>query len=597
MKLEELTNLFTDSASSGKLINFSITDFGEKIQKAKISFGQVPLGIYRKGPKKRRKPIFHDEEKEKELHQLAANLTQKSRFYASLRNFQQKIFMNFTQEDFNQGLYFSTFTFNNYQKKMPFSFAPWRKKRKCPVPDCNGKHFYRQVSHLISSFLAEKKIAKKRMGRNLEGANDLFNQAIHDIQKKWGPSGFKYVAVPELHKCQIPCHWKGKKHRKSSWKNHDESHCHCLTRHDCRRNWHIHMLSTNFLPSKYDHEVCGLGKYNNQGQPQVCWDHRAYIVHEIWPYGLVDIKQVSHLKISNKPIKSAEGVVIYLTKYLAKSFLMRTNVELAKKSGLLSGMKIYKFFQTAYGHYKGKSYDGREKIKKPKSHSYIFINNDYGCAKQFEKNFASYFADGSKLENSLSALNLRRKPKFIWRVKKNWPLVDILKMCLYFSNHNYIKKNHYWKPCDTSEDPIWKKGQGWKVLCPITKDRHIEPIIRWEFEFNDSDTYASFKNFIYPALQHLNLPNFQKFSDYRARAGDYEKFARQAELPWNKEINEYVPLEEAGESAKSPQWRENIPLELIYNFVYLKEIRAKISISDFSPALSGEKAMDRYADY
>ncbi|CAJ0765225.1 12468_t:CDS:2, partial [Entrophospora sp. SA101] len=36
-----------------------------KIQKAKISFGQVPLGIYRKGPKKKRKPIFHDEEKEK----------------------------------------------------------------------------------------------------------------------------------------------------------------------------------------------------------------------------------------------------------------------------------------------------------------------------------------------------------------------------------------------------------------------------------------------------------------------------------------------------------------------------------------------------
>ena len=119
--MENLTNLFTDSASSGKLINFSITDFGEKIQKAKISFGQVPLGIYRKGPKKKRKPIFHDEEKEKELHQLAINLTQKSSLLASLRNFQQKTSLNFTQEDFNHGLYFSTFTFNNYQKKMSFS--------------------------------------------------------------------------------------------------------------------------------------------------------------------------------------------------------------------------------------------------------------------------------------------------------------------------------------------------------------------------------------------------------------------------------------------------------------------------------------------
>ncbi|CAG8717588.1 2392_t:CDS:2, partial [Ambispora leptoticha] len=238
----------------------------------------VPPGIYRKGPKKKKKSIFHDEEVEKELHQLAVNLTQKSSFYTSLRNFQQKTLMNFTPEDFDRGLYFSTFTFNNYQKKMSFSFSPWRKKRKCPVSGCNGKHFYQRVSHLTSSFLAEKKIAKKRMGRNLEGANDLFNQAISDIQKK----------------------------------------------HDCHRNWHIHMLSTNFLPVKYNHEVCGL----------------------------VDIKQLSHLKISNKPIKSAEGVVVYLTKYLAKSFSMRANLEQAKKSGLLSGMKIYKFFQASYGNHK-----------------------------------------------------------------------------------------------------------------------------------------------------------------------------------------------------------------------------------------------------
>ena len=170
-------------------------------------------------------------------------------------------------------------------------------------------------------------------------------------------------------------------------------------------------------------------------------------------------------------------------------------------------------------------------------------------------------------------------------------------MCLHFSNHNYIKKNRYWKPCDTSEDLIWTKGKGWKVHCPITKDHHTEPIIRWEFEFNNSESYTVFRDLIHPALQLLNLPNFQRFSDYRVRAGDYEKFARQTELPWNREINEYAPLEEAGESAKSPEWRENIPLELIYNFVYLKEIRAKISASDFSPALSSEEAMALYADY
>lgn|SRR5581483_2483980 len=180
-KSKDFTNLFISSDISGKLINFSVTDFGKETQKAKISFGQVPLGIYRKGPRKKRKPIFHNEEKD--LGRLAIYLTQKSSLYASLRNFQQKTFLNFTQEDFEQGLYFSTFTFNNCQKKMSFSFAPWQKKRKCPVYGCNGKHFYRQVSHLVSSFLAGKKIAKKRLGRNLEGVNDLLAQVINDIQK------------------------------------------------------------------------------------------------------------------------------------------------------------------------------------------------------------------------------------------------------------------------------------------------------------------------------------------------------------------------------------------------------------------------------
>nr|CAG8502219.1 3132_t:CDS:2 [Entrophospora candida] len=162
-KSEDFTNLFAKSVSSEKLLNFSITDFGERIQKAKISFGQVPLGIYQKGLKKKRKSIFHNEEKGLE------QLSQQSSFYASLRNFQQKTFLNFTQENLEQGLFFSTFTFNNYQKKMPFSFAPWQKKGKCLVSGCSGKHFYRRISHLTSSFLAGKKVAKKRLGRNLEG--------------------------------------------------------------------------------------------------------------------------------------------------------------------------------------------------------------------------------------------------------------------------------------------------------------------------------------------------------------------------------------------------------------------------------------------
>ena len=142
------------------------------------------------------------------------------------------------------------------------------------------------------------------------------------------------------------------------------------------------MLSTNFLPSKYDHKKCGLGKHNEHGNPSGCWEHRFYIAHDIWPYGLVDIKKVSQLEFSNKPIKTAEQVISYLTKYLTKTFQMRQNKEFALRFGLLKGTPLYKFFRVIYNYYTDKK-NGvsltyiQEKIKKPFTSSHVFINDDY----------------------------------------------------------------------------------------------------------------------------------------------------------------------------------------------------------------------------
>jgi hypothetical protein len=199
------------------------------------------------------------------------------------------------------------------------------------------------------------------------------------------------------------------------------------------------MFSTNFLPSKYSHKACGLGKYNNQGDPQVCWDHRAYIVHDIWPYGFVDIKRVSHLRISNKQVRSTEGLIDYLTKYLAKSFQMRQNKELAEKVGLLPGMKVYKFFQATYSYCRDKRYSLKEKISKPNYYSYVFINNEYGCEKKIKRKLAPYFA------NKLELLKKRKLvlPNSTWQTKEDWQLVDIIRMCLHFATRNYIKENYY----------------------------------------------------------------------------------------------------------------------------------------------------------
>ncbi|CAJ0631506.1 13031_t:CDS:2 [Entrophospora sp. SA101] len=89
-------------------------------------------------------------------------------------------------------------------------------------------------------------------------------------------------------------------------------------------------------------------------------------------------------------------------------------------------------------------------------------------------------------------------------------------------------------------------------------------------------TYGYYKGKRYHQGEKIRKPDYYTHSSTMTmiRAGDYEKFAHQAKLPWNKEINKYALGEEAGE-----------------------KIRAKISSSSFSSTLSSEDAMARYADY
>ena len=134
---------------------------------------------------------------------------------------------------------------------------------------------------------------------------------------------------------------------------------------------------------------------------------------------MVDIKRVIHCQTRSKPIKTAEGVILYLTKYLAKAFQMRTNQELAKKVGLLSNTSIYKFFRVTYGYYEDQkngislSYVN-EKIRKPVRYSQVFINNNSSDSEQIKKEFAPYFTADLKLKKKAKKI-LRKKEgkKFI----------------------------------------------------------------------------------------------------------------------------------------------------------------------------------------
>ncbi|CAG8809474.1 3393_t:CDS:2, partial [Racocetra persica] len=208
-----------------------------------------------------------------------------------------------------------------------------------------------------------------------------------------------------------------KKSKKKGWKNHDPKNCSCEKKHDCLRNWHIHMLCTDFLPAKYQHPRCGLGKYDDQ----------------------VDIKRVSHLKVNGRPIKSAEQVVIYLAKYLAKAFKMRQDPELAKKVGLLKGMSIYKFFRVIYGYDEaGRAYIA-DKVKKPLTSSKVFINNEYGFQQEVEQEFSPYFDEKGHLKKDARKILQKKEPQ----PTNNGKITDLLKLCLRYSTKSKIKQNQF----------------------------------------------------------------------------------------------------------------------------------------------------------
>ncbi|CAJ0848596.1 3998_t:CDS:2 [Entrophospora sp. SA101] len=213
--------------------------------------------------------------------------------------------------------------------------------------------------------------------------------------------------------------------------------------------------------------------------------------------------------INDQPIKSAEGIITYLTKYLVKSFQMRANKELAAKVGLLPNMRIYKFFQTTYGYYKGKRYHQGEKIRKPDYYTHSSTMTMF-------KGPTAYTIFRDFIHPALRLLNLPNfKEVSKYQIRADTEQVE-QDFAPYFSKE--LKTNQNTK----------------SALIP------------------SPTAYTIFRDFIHPALRLLNLPNFQKFSNYQIRAGDYEKFAHQAKLPWNKEINKYALGEEAGESIKSP---------------------------------------------
>jgi hypothetical protein len=69
-------------------------------------------------------------------------------------------------------------------------------------------------------------------------------------------------------------------------------------------------------------------------------------------------------------------------------------------------------------------------------------------------------------------------------------------------------------------------------------------------------------------------------------------------MPWNKEIA-YLTENFYYQDGRwhEQDWRQTIPHQEIYNWVYLQEIREEIGAKRKYVGLSAEQAAQRYADY
>ena len=383
--------------------------------------------------------------------------------------------------------------------------------------------------------------------------------------------------VPELHRCQMACHWLTKKTRKSQC---NPNLCRCEVKHDCQQNWHIHIVCTNFFPPEFNHEGCGLGK----GKTRNCIDHKFILAH-LWPYGISDVKKIENLRLaSGKLVNSPAALTQYLTKYLMKSFEVRyCDPVKSRRHGLLKGMGIYKFYRkTLTLTEQGLVY---EKIQSPIKNSQVYINFDATHRQECEAKIGVLFKEkAGKLtlkrgyRKLIADQNLTRKSSV--------SPVEILLENFKFASQVKVAQNHFWRKCRQCRSCYYYERKNEWIGCDSCRLRnpakiipgceffwndsefgklyseadHVAPLTQIEFVFKGNKAYRAFQEKILPLLSRLNLEKFYKFTEY---SEDYEDLEHQF---YGGDYEDYL------------RWVSG-------------------RVNDGGGGLSAEAAMARYADY
>jgi hypothetical protein len=234
----------------------------------------------------------------------------KSFNYNTLKNIQQKLYLNFNPQ--SETLFFVTLTLNT--TKNTIKINPTNKN--IHLKDFFILNTIKKIEQTQAQTLASPRAISREQKKSVY---DYYYDFIRYINRNWKPEAFKHFAIFELQKREI---------------------------------WHIHLVTTHFFPPQALHK-CNLTNSN-----KTCKDC-TYILNQAWPYGFTNIRKVQAEKVKNQT-----QLFFYLIKYITKNLTLRiTNPEKAQRLGFTKRVRLHKFFRS----YKSKNQT--IKIIKPTPHT------------------------------------------------------------------------------------------------------------------------------------------------------------------------------------------------------------------------------------
>jgi hypothetical protein len=178
--------IFKPTTETKKLFNITYQETQNPNQ-VHLSFGNVPLSIYRQGPKQKKLAFLEKcAKKHPELAQLNEENNLKIAIKHDTRRFVDKLHLNFIQE---KEVFLLTLTLNTNQDNLETKTLDGSPCKLQLEENCKYDHIIKKVSKETSCKIRKQTYARTLLREKHPdlGVKDLFDQFIHDIKYYFNP--------------------------------------------------------------------------------------------------------------------------------------------------------------------------------------------------------------------------------------------------------------------------------------------------------------------------------------------------------------------------------------------------------------------------